>query len=309
MDLFIENPGFCHIGENILKCLDFKTLLSCCLVKKSWKNCHENVVSKMHCDWDHLKNVIFAKLEKNIDPIDYKKDHWKIFISEIMKIPNPLIFLYLLQFFKNEKIDFQNFSPLQAFMKVENLRMIEFILNMFKMHDLFIGLENATEIAIENGQINVLRLFKQHHQISFSIVKVQKYIFQITKNGQLETLKFLLEDLKTKNDFSFWANRWKISNIAAKHGHLEILEFLSQNMHNPIVTDDLGNSTIHYAASNGHFEIVKFLTHFTFDPNIVNDEGLTPSSVARLRGYTNIEKYLVLSAQKKKLKVLELNLW
>ena len=101
----------------------------------------------------------------------------------------------------------------------------------------------------------------------------------------------------------------KISNIAAENGHIEILKYLSQNMHNPIVTDYLGNSTIHYAASNGHFEIVKFLSLFTFDPNLANDEGVTPSSIARSRGYANIEKHLVLSAQKRKLKILELNSW
>ena len=298
MDLVMENPGLFHIGEKILKCVDFKTSLSCRLVRKSWKIGHEKVVSKIDCDWDHLKNILFTKLNQIIG---YQKDHWKILICEVMKLSNPLIYLYLLEFLKNDKIDFQNFSPLQAFMKVENLRMIEFILNMFKMHDLFIGLENATEIAIENGQINVLRVFKRHHKNLFSIVKVQKYILQVTKNEQLETLKFLLEDLKTKNDFSFWANRWKISNIAAKHGHLEILKFLGQNMHNPIVTDDLGNSTIHYAASNGHYEIVKFLTPFTSNPNLANDDGVTPSNIARSRGYANIEKYLVLSTQIKKL--------
>ena len=306
MDSFIENPGLCHIGEKILKCVDFQTLLSCCLVRKSWKNCHEKVLSKIQCDQDHLKNVRFAKPNKIIDfekhPFkDVFLKHWKIFICEVIKLSNPLIYLYLLQFFKDEKINFQNFSPLQVFIKVENLRMIEFILNMFKMHDLFIGLKNPTEIAIENGQINVLRLFKKHHQITFSIFEAQNLILKETKNGQLENLEFLLGDLKTKNNFSLWANKLKISNIAAENGHIEILKYLSQNMHNPIVTDYLGNSTIHYAASNGHFEIVKFLTHFTSNPNLANDDGVTPSNIARSRGYANIEKYLVLSTQIKKL--------
>ena len=37
MDLFIENPGFSHIGEKIFKCMDFNTKSTCRLVKKSWK--------------------------------------------------------------------------------------------------------------------------------------------------------------------------------------------------------------------------------------------------------------------------------
>ena len=38
MDVFFENQGLCHIGENIFKNLDFHSQLTCRLVRKSWNN-------------------------------------------------------------------------------------------------------------------------------------------------------------------------------------------------------------------------------------------------------------------------------
>ena len=79
-------------------------------------------------------------------------------------------------------------------------------------------------------------------------------------------------------------------------------------MPTPIITDNHGNTPIHFAARNGHFEIVKFLTFFSSNPNSTNYSGMKPSRLAKLKGYANIEKYLVLSAQKRKLKILEMTL-
>ena len=38
MDVFFENQGLCHIGENIFKNLDFHSQLTFRLVRKSWNN-------------------------------------------------------------------------------------------------------------------------------------------------------------------------------------------------------------------------------------------------------------------------------
>ena len=47
MERFFKNPGFLHIGENILKNLDFKNQLSCRLVQKSWKSVLDKLASKV----------------------------------------------------------------------------------------------------------------------------------------------------------------------------------------------------------------------------------------------------------------------
>ena len=42
MDRFTNNPGLQHVAENIFLLLDPKTLGSCQLVNRSWKNILEN---------------------------------------------------------------------------------------------------------------------------------------------------------------------------------------------------------------------------------------------------------------------------
>ena len=50
MESFFKNPGFLHIGEKILKNLDFKNQVSCRLVQKSWKNVLDKQASKVRLE-------------------------------------------------------------------------------------------------------------------------------------------------------------------------------------------------------------------------------------------------------------------
>ena len=54
MEDFLNNPGLFHIGEEILKNLDFKTKVSSRLVKKSWKRALDKIEPKVGLD-DLLK--------------------------------------------------------------------------------------------------------------------------------------------------------------------------------------------------------------------------------------------------------------
>ena len=54
MEDFFNNPGLLHIGEEILKNLDFKTKVSIRLVKKSWKRALDKTAPKVGLD-DLLK--------------------------------------------------------------------------------------------------------------------------------------------------------------------------------------------------------------------------------------------------------------
>ena len=303
MESVIENPGLYHIGEKILKEVDFRSMLSCRLVRKSWRDLVEKMTSVTKSS--DLQNLFAAKAKKVKKYPFYAK--WLHFLPEIEQKSSSLINFYLLKVLNNESIYFQRIGPLKAFIQTENLKMVEFILSV-KMIPLQTDCLIGFDIAAMNGQMKILKLFKKY-QIHSIILPIQHFrdnlhqpVLHVTKNGQIEVLKFLLEEwIDYRIDFC--VNKWKISNVAAEHGQLEIMKYLCRKMHNPILTDDLGNSTIHYAASNGHLEIVKLLTNFTFHPDLPNDEGLKPSSVARSRGYENIEKFLLKSAEKRRLKL------
>ena len=305
MESVIENPGLCHIGEMILKEVDFRSILCCRLVRKSWKDLVEKIISETKSS-DFLKSFV-AKAEKfKHDPFYVE---WLYFLLEIAKANSSLINFYLHNILNNESIYVHRIGPLMVFIQKENLKMVEFILSVKMIplslleSDCFIGFDYAAM----NGQIKILKLFKKY-QIHSMISPIQyrntlrKPVLHATMSGQIDVLKFLLEDWMNLK-FDYYVNQLKISNVAAEHGQLEIMKYLCQKMHNPILTDEMGNSTIHVAASNGHFEIVKLLTNFTFHPDLPNDEGIKPSSVAKSKGFGNIEMFLLQSAEQRRLEL------
>ena len=54
MEAVMENPGLIHIGERILKNVNFKTQAQCRLVKRSWNQIFEKEASKAKNDLDNL---------------------------------------------------------------------------------------------------------------------------------------------------------------------------------------------------------------------------------------------------------------
>ena len=301
MESVIENPGLCHIGEMILKEVDFRSILCCRLVRKSWKDLVEKIISETKSS-DFLKSFV-AKAEKfKHDPFYVE---WLYFLLEIAKANSSLINFYLHNILNNESIYVHRIGPLMVFIQKENLKMVEFILSV-KMIPLQTDCLIGFDIAAMNGQMKILKLFKKYQiqilPIQYFRDNLHQPVLHVTKNGQIEVLKFLLEEwIDYRIDFC--VNKWKISNVAAEHGQLEIMKYLCRKMHNPILTDDLGNSTIHIAASNGHFEIVKLLTNFTFHPDLPNYEGIKPSSVAKSKGFGKIEMFLLQSAEKRRLEM------
>ena len=306
MNKVFENPGLCHIGEKILQKMDFQSILSCRLVRKSWRNLLEKGISETKSS--DLQKLFAAKAEMVKNTPFY--DKWLYFLPEITKESNPLINHYLQKVLNNESIYFHRIGPLQAFISVENLKMVEFLLNNNLIPQLLLKSECffGFDFAAMNGQMKVLKLFKKYNihsmisPIQYARDTLRKPVLHATMSGQIEVLKFLLEDwINCK--FDYYVNQLKISNVAAEHGQLEIMKYLCQKMHNPILTDEMGNSTIHVAASNGHFEIVKLLTNFTFHPDLPNDEGIKPSSVAKSKGFGNIEMFLLQSAEQRRLEM------
>ena len=306
METVIENPGLCHIGEMILKEVDFRSMLSCRLVRKSWRDLVEKMLSEIKSS--DLQKLFAAKAEKVKNDSFY--DKWLYFLPEIAKESNPLISYYLQIVLNNEAIYFHRIGPLQAFISVENLKMVEFLLKNKMIPQLLLKSECffGFDFAAMNGQMKVLKLFKKYNihsmisPIQYARDTLRKPVLHATKSGQIDVLKFLLEDWMNCK-FDYCVTQWEISNVAAEHDQLKIMKYLCQKMHNPILTDEMGNSTIHIAASNGHFEIVKLLTNFTFHPDLPNDEGIKPSSVAKSKGFGNIEMFLLQSAEQRRLEM------
>src|SRR6186713_213658 len=73
-------------------------------------------------------------------------------------------------------------------------------------------------------------------------------------------------------------------NMAARYGHLEIIQILAQHFNFIESSDDHGNTPLHEGAKNGCTSTTKFLLSFDIDINAQNKDGNTPCHLAAKKG-------------------------
>ena len=342
MEPFFENLGLCHIGESILKNLDFQSQLICRLVKKSWKNILEKVLVTKASKFSLEKLQINKMYRRGID-------EWKEFWEELKtKLPIHIINSYVQHLFESRKmypnLSVQFFRPLGVLAVRGNLKMVQLYLGL---NSIPISKEwgsdhySALQLAAKFGRTNVVKYLKKLFSTAIPMGVYKSAIYCAAWNGKLETLKVLMDDLKNPDD-SMDGCGWvflgasrrgyiqilryleqKLSkeffelcltskspvdntvfHVAACHGRFEMLTYLCQKSPNNIMQlNKQGDTPIHSAAGNGHLEIVRFLTAYTSNPNTANGYGLTPSSLARSQGFFEIEDFLLTLPVSKKMKL------
>ena len=315
-----ENPGLCHIGEEIFKNLDIQTKLDCRFVRRSWNEMFEKQALKI--DLENLTK--FNKCLKN-------RAVWSLFLKESKtKIPTFVLNSYLQDLFNrmliNESEEYENRTPLQAFASTGSSKIVNFILHMKTMSFEYQDKSRALNNAAKYGHVNVAKLLRnysydvlavhtaaKHGQLEVLKVLIgdgpyQMYIDKIhhstimaaAGSGNVEVLKYFEEIL---NEDLFVEGLTKIGrlgqmilhNLAAK-GNLQIFKYLCQKapLMNPNQKYSDGCTPIHYASLYGHLEIVKFLACFTSDANAADKKGVTPIHCAAYNGHLEIVKYLAL---------------
>ena len=288
MDLFIENPGFSHIGEKIFKCLDFNTKSTCRLVKKSWKIMLEKNSYTFNSFIEMIKNS--GRIRNRQTLVKYLAFHrpddqmWLRLLRHVhFKLESKWIDMYLQEVILDE-MEKSNFAkrllspPFEIFTRAKNAKMIELILQ---------------EILYNVGQFQ----FNKEYNLPLYLAVV---------NNFTETVKIIAENLTEQQILNTkCGGRLKGTNIfhiAAEDGQLEILKFLSTKVSNPIVSNAYGDTPIHLAARYGHLEVVNFLVSYTSEPNVANNCGETPASLAKSHGHDEIVQFLERMSQKRKSK-------
>ena len=154
MEAFVENPGLRHIGEKILRNLDFKTQLSCRLVNKSWNLILETEAGKSKIDLKKLQPRIRKSLmnqsgrnrkSPNEDYDTFARGYdWIYFVGFILpNVDNPWINIYLQKCIKYQIENGFPSNPLQHFAMNRNVKMVKFILEdiMYGYCKRYIGLQ------------------------------------------------------------------------------------------------------------------------------------------------------------------------
>ena len=162
MEAFMENPGLRHIGEKILRNVDFKPQLSCRLVNKSWYQILEDEAEKSQMD---LKDLI-EPISKSMTPSDENRNgprkeferlskaiNWFNYVIAVFsKVYNPWINIYLQKHIKYQiKYEFPSYI-LECFVLHRNVKMVDFILKE-KLHETFKD-ATACEPIFDEGDFN-----------------------------------------------------------------------------------------------------------------------------------------------------------
>ena len=113
------------------------------------------------------------------------------------------------------------------------------------------------------------------------------------KHGQLDALKFLLEEAHYDVEMLDF-NCMTLCHIAAARGHLDIVRFICEQ-DIPVLDkkDSRGNTVLHLACQGGHMGIVHYLVEDKMcQLTHINKDGLTALEMAVNKGQTAIADYL-----------------
>ena len=105
---------------------------------------------------------------------------------------------------------------------------------------------------------------------------------------------------ETENFFQFHSPL----HSASEDGDLHLVKFILEHFKmSKLERDDFGKTPVHMAAKNGHTEVVQILSDYFDDPNASDNEGSsygwTPISLAAKNGHMEIVKILLDSIKRK----------
>merc|ERR1711981_1393734 len=89
------------------------------------------------------------------------------------------------------------------------------------------------------------------------------------------------------------ADGWTPLHLAARYGHVRIVEFLAPLVDNPNAPKPDGWTPLHLAARYGHVKIVEFLAPLVDNPNAPMPNGWTPLHLAARNGHVKIVKFVL----------------
>ena len=116
--------------------------------------------------------------------------------------------------------------------------------------------------------------------------------------GQSEIFKFIMVDEENANTFIITngittTNGVTILHLAARYGHLDLCQFLIQNLPKQNRRSGNGWTPFHEAACFGHLKVCKFLMEYVSNINAGNSSDVTALHLAAKENKLNICKMLI----------------
>lgn len=117
------------------------------------------------------------------------------------------------------------------------------------------------------------------------IPETSNNIFKFIENGDLIKLRTLIDPKPALYINQINECGMSLIHVAAQHGHLEILTYLSKKGCNILAKCSVGRTALHYAASSGSVDLITYLNSFGIDINVEDNEKSTPIHFAAREGH------------------------
>ena len=286
-ELFISNPGFEHLGRNILRNLNKKTSLSLRVANHSCRDFVENprfwlkkLTSKrsesmgLHKIWSNLINKVE---QENPDLVQN-------------------IVFCLIKLTDNSQ-DRRELFPLNVFSLFGDLRLVQFIIT-----------NNMIKSLSKNSKYGNTLI---HHAAGRGHTEIVKALIEYTDNPNApNNYNVTPIDMASINGHSgivknliggsinyFTSNNdgtnQNLIHRPAAIGHTKFVKAVVECTVHPNTPDSFGRTPIHFAALFGHTKVVKALISCTENPNAPDKDGETPIYCAAENGHTEIVKLLI----------------
>ena len=272
LESFMTNPGFEHLGRNILKHLNKKTILALRL-------------------GNHASQYFVDNSRFFLKKLKCKQEQYEAWYTLIRKIEeqNPdlrlNIALNLIKLNDNYQ-DIKELFPLNVFSLFGDLSLVKFIVE-----------NSMVESMGKNSKYGNTAIHhaagRGHDQIVKALIGCIWNPYAPNDSGWTHTdiakcrISTKCKDFTINNDFkkNFY------TRIVA--GDIETVKAVIECIDNPNAPDNSGDTPLHFAAKFGKTEIVKALITCGNDPNVPNDWGWTPIHQAANQGFTEIVKILI----------------
>ena len=308
MEIITKTPGFQHIVEKSLMCLNRKSIAIFRSVNRDCKGITDSPsfylkkLSQENLPQDLIEN--WKQLIKNIPSEEIKQ----VLTSEIIQMyakRSPKYPLELAQELALDKKDSEllvfifEFSSPKIF--VEPAQSIlsdlsgEVDMDIGNLTVSRMGNLNPIQIATWFGyEKPVERMISTYDYPNAPNSKGITPIHIAAFKGNLKIVQLLIPSATNPHV----ADIYGLTPIhsAAQEGHLEIVRLLMTSTSNPNVADNYGMTPIHLAAYDGHLEIVRLLMTSTTNVNVADDNGNTPIHFAAQEGHLEMVQLLMKTA-------------
>ena len=152
----------------------------------------------------------------------------------------------------------------------------------------------ATFAAVYCGDLkSTVYLTRQFHNYGTDSER-NTLLHVAARNGHLSILQFLMEDFTIEPNIKGQHNRSPF-HFASINGRIDIVKYLAYNpLTNPNARDAFNNTPLHLAAANGHLSLMKYyISDLHLHPNAKGYKDNTPLHCASVKGHIDIIKFLI----------------